>query len=260
MMLSRRDIDILTAGDEQDSSYVVVKDGCFDDIIDQIFDEVQLLRGRCRPAQMSRGDQTWQDEYIRGDSLCWITTSLIQELSLSGLAEFIERMIRECDVLKSHLRLSSDYSIQFALYPGKGEGYNRHKDAFPVDPSSSGPSLESTRQLTCLLYLNRDWTPADGGQLRVFTLPGVEMEGCGKPFSFWGVNGYDIDPHFGRLVVFRSTEVSHAVLPCFHGRAALTLWIEGAGSQCSDKLTSGLSGNSKSVFMFSAESIQPDNS
>ncbi|CAM9380239.1 unnamed protein product, partial [Ectocarpus fasciculatus] len=181
-----------------------------------------------RPAKMSRGPDTWEDDSIRGDSLCWVTPELCEELKLTCLDQFITRLLNECNVMQSELGLTNEYNIQFAMYPGKGEGYNRHRDAFPQKCGAGGGD-DASRQLTCLLYLNREWVPEDGGQLRVFTLPRVHIEGAGEPFGFWGVSGYDIEPSFGRLIVFRSELVDHAVLPCHRERAALTFWINGTG-------------------------------
>ena len=149
------------------------------------------------------------------------------------------------------------------MYPGKGEGYNRHKDAFSTPPSTAAKkdakdcegsvtSQPLSRQLTCLLYLNEAWVPEHGGQLRVFTHPGVHVEKGDDPFSFWGVNGYDINPLFGRLIVFRSELVEHAVLPCFQERMALTFWVNGTGPEEEESIES-----SASVFKFDADAPKP---
>ena len=224
---TNHEISKLTASDRKANSYVVVKDNAFDDIINDIHHDVKILKDHLRPAQMSRGEDTWTDEYFRGDSLCWITPALCEELKLRGLQEYISRMMLNCSMFSDSLGiLNEGYNVQFAVYPGKGEGYNRHKDAFLS--SSTTPS----RQLTCLLYLNKFWEPNDGGQLRVFTYPGIEVDGAGvtsHPFNFWGVHGADIDPLFGRLVAFRSELVEHAVLPCFSERMAITFWANGTG-------------------------------
>ena len=224
-MISSRDVSILC--DHTDiSPYAIVKDHTLDDILDAIHQDVQTLRECLRPAGMGQGDQKWQDNNVRGDSLCWVTTEMCSERKLNGLQAYLNRILTECGIMKEQLGINSaEYNMQFAIYPGKGEGYNRHVDSF----SAAGATEASSRQLTCLLYLNKDWEPDDGGQLRIFTKPGVVMDGLEEPFSFWGVHGYDIDPIFGRLVIFRSELVAHAVLPCFHERLALTCWLCGTG-------------------------------
>lgn len=42
-----------------------------------------------------------------------------------------------------------------------------------------------------------------------------------------GINYLDILPIFGRLVIFRSEEVEHEVLPTYENRIALTVWAYG---------------------------------
>jgi SM-20-related protein len=227
MILSEFDIETLGCP-RSNSSCVVIKDNLFDDIITSLYEEVNVLKQFLRPAKMNRGDQTWGNEDIRGDSLCWITPELCQEKGLTNLQLFLSRILTECALcFEEILRLKNDYNFQFALYPGKGEGYHRHRDAFPTTASSTSVS----RQLTCILYLNRDWETSDGGQLRVFTNPGVTINGGDDAFDFWGLHGCDIYPTFGRLVIFRSALVEHAVLPCFYERMALTLWINGEGPE-----------------------------
>lgn len=236
-MFTSRDIDTLTSASKT-NSFVIIKDHVFDDIIDQLRVEVGMLKSMLRPAKMSRGAQVWEDEYFRGDMMCWVTPDLCSEMNLIALKEFVARLLKENELLRESLSLTGGYNFQFALYPGKGEGYNRHKDAFPVPANSlrTDINIASTRQLTLLLYLNKEWEPEDGGQLRIFTPAGAVIEGVGEPFDFWGVRGYDIDPVFGRLVVFRSGIVEHAVLPCFRERMALTFWAQGYGPTLPEEL------------------------
>jgi hypothetical protein len=66
------------------------------------------------------------------------------------------------------------------------------------------------RYLTAIVYLNPKWTKADGGCLRIFN----------EDESF-----VDVEPHGGRLVVFSSVKVMHAVLPTYSKRLACTVWF-----------------------------------
>jgi SM-20-related protein len=79
-------------------------------------------------------------------------------------------------------------------------------------PSDVFHGRGSARRLTAIYYLNEDWRPEDGGQLRLF-LPSVDR---------------DIAPIADRLLVFMSAEVEHAVLPALAERWALTAWHSGA--------------------------------
>jgi hypothetical protein len=199
-----------------------------------------------------------------------VTPELIKEMNLTSLGGFMKRVMEGVEPLKHYLGLQDDCTMQFAVYPGKGEGYNRHKDAFPIpvekersdayasncNDGSSSNTRPIGRQLTCLFYLNKDWEPEDGGQLRVFTPTGAFIEGGGNLFNFWGCNGYDIEPLFGRLVIFRSEIVEHAVLPCHRERMALTLWITGSGPSSSERGT--LQGEEKEMGLFSFASNTVD--
>ena len=46
-----------------------------------------------------------------------------------------------------------------ACYPGEGARYVRHLDAFEGG---------TNRRLTCLYYMNKNWQPEHGGQLRLY--------------------------------------------------------------------------------------------
>ena len=200
-MFSPSDIRQLTSNSIDSNPYCIIKDNLFDDILKDLVRDVTSLKGNLRLAKMSKGENEFADEYIRGDSLCWITPRLCTDMELASLQDFITRIRTACNEMSTELGLRPEFNVQFAMYPGKGEGYNRHRDAHPKSCNSSATTElveEVSRQLTCVLYLNKDWEPDDGGQLRIFTLPGAVIEGAGEPFSFWVVNGYDIDPLFGR--------------------------------------------------------------
>lgn len=75
------------------------------------------------------------------------------------------------------------------------------------------------RLVTCVYYLNKDWEPAHGGQLRVYV---SESPSSPSLPSHW-----DVPPKLDTLVMFRSLDVEHEVLPTFHERMALTIWYYG---------------------------------
>jgi len=93
-------------------------------------------------------------------------------------------------------------SIQLAYYPGNGKRYVRHRDAFPADPQGEkgeeNKVLESVRCLTVIYYLNAEWTPEQGGELRLFLEDGSEKEGGSEEGRIW-----DVAPILDRVVVFR---------------------------------------------------------
>lgn len=74
------------------------------------------------------------------------------------------------------------------------------------------------RYLTCICYLNDDWTVRDGGCLRLHK-NGAEAG------TFDSEDYIDVSPVAGRLVVFSSLHQWHAVLPTSATRYACSLWL-----------------------------------
>lgn len=95
-----------------------------------------------------------------------------------------------------------------ACYPGEARGrYLRHCD------TGRGAAL------TAILYLNRDWSAEDGGQLRLYE----------EGFHNTQVRA-DVAPLAGRLLLFWATEESpHEVLPARRDRFAMTIWCRDSG-------------------------------
>jgi len=92
----------------------------------------------------------------------------------------------------------------------RGAEYHCHKDSYH--------GKDNLRMLTILLYLNRDWRPGDDGELRLFAQRPGEDAADESRFV-------DVAPRCGRLVMFRSREVWHAVREPREERWALTLWV-----------------------------------
>ena len=83
-----------------------------------------------------------------------------------------------------------------------------HGGCFPLHFDNAGPP--SCRKLTCLVYLNPHWQPADGGELQIWPPDG------GPPVV--------VAPRADRLVLFVSS-LEHEVLPAWRPRYALTTWM-----------------------------------
>lgn len=95
----------------------------------------------------------------------------------------------------------------------RGAEYHCHRDSYD--------GRDNRRMLSVLLYLNHEWSPGDGGELRVFA-DGPDDNGTKAPDHDRHV---DIAPLSGRLVMFRSRDVWHAVREPREQRWALTLWV-----------------------------------
>jgi SM-20-related protein len=90
--------------------------------------------------------------------------------------------------------------LLYAYYP-RGGFYRRHRDAIPG-------SASTLRKFSLLLYLNApDWTPDNGGQLRMHYDGGGDFLPVGA-----SPNYKDVDPRGGTLVLFQSDKLPHEVL------------------------------------------------
>jgi SM-20-related protein len=157
--------------------------------------------GQFRPAGIGQGTQHQVATQVRGDSIRWLdeeTTEPAERLFLDRVAALSQYLNRRCFLgIRSH-------EIHYAAYPA-GTFYRRHLDAFQA---------KRGRVLSVICYLNENWTPADGGQLRLF-LP--QEDGTERSL--------DIEPSGGRLVCFESERLEHEVRPAHRERLSLTGWL-----------------------------------
>ena len=137
---------------------------------------------------------------IRGDSIFWLDQNSHEP---SVQAYFINMHL-----LKNALNLQLFMNVQelethLAVYP-IGSVYEKHLDQF-----NQGEGVQ-TRQLSSVLYLNKDWLVADGGALRLHLNESEYL---------------DIEPSEGKLVLFLSSQFWHEVLPATRHRVSLTGWF-----------------------------------
>lgn len=157
-------------------------------------------RGDFGAARIGSDETLQRREEIRGDSTCWIVPPLLApEVPL--LAEF-ERLRLELNI-QAMLGLF-ELELHYAWYP-PGAGYARHVDQ---------PLGRSQRQVSVVLYLNENWTPGAGGELRLF--------GAEEQYR-------DIEPVAGRLVCFLTPGREHEVLPTSSDRLSISGWFRVRG-------------------------------
>lgn len=137
-----------------------------------------------------------KNEDIRGDYILWIDPKVSGPHSLALHDRMLELMRR----LNYGLRLNmKEIEMHFAIYP-PGAFYQRHFDQFKNN---------GHRILSFACYLNTHWETDHGGEIEI-----VEAEGPRK-----------VEPLAGRLVVFRSDTVEHAVLETKRDRISITGWM-----------------------------------
>ncbi|MEQ8524243.1 2OG-Fe(II) oxygenase [Gracilimonas sp.] len=132
---------------------------------------------------------------VRGDFIYWLDEERDQELSFffDLKDELVQNLKRFC-----YLSLSGS-EFHIAKYP-VGTHYHRHLDQF---------NEQSNRQITVLIYLNKDWKPGDGGELVIYK-EGREIM---------------VEPIAGRLLLFKSDTIEHEVLTTHIPRYSLTGWL-----------------------------------
>ena len=136
------------------------------------------------------------NESIRGDYIKWIDNNSSPE----PIGVYLAKLDHLRGYINQSLFLSiKDYEVHLTVYP-PGAFYNRHLDQF---------SRDDHRKLSIICYLNQDWRPEYGGQLRIWL--------AGK--------AVDVLPTAGRLVCFRSDLIEHEVLPATKPRLSITGWL-----------------------------------
>jgi SM-20-related protein len=163
------------------------------------------LRSRCqelhasgalRAARIGRGGQERLAPEVRGDFISWVSAPTLD-------AE--QRLLAHLEELRVSLNRTlmtglEDFQGHFALYP-PGAAYARHFDRLVGGDA---------RAISTALYLNDQWTEADGAHLRIYTGGGASE---------------DILPLGGRLVAFVSDRFEHEVLPGRRERMSFTGWF-----------------------------------
>src|SRR5258708_7811681 len=157
---------------------------------------LRRARGDFEAARIGGGRSLQRREDIRGDSICWITPPLwpAEQTLLEQLGQLRLELNREGGLGLFELEL------HYAWYP-PGAGYARHVDQ---------PQGRAQRRVSLVLYLNEDWTPAAGGELRIFDAADAYR---------------DVEPLAGRLVCFLSPGREHAVLPTQRDRLSISGWF-----------------------------------
>ena len=187
-------------------------------VIDGLFPNVEELRAALNEADYKK---TLQPESIRTDRVRWITEdeTVVGDAvrSLKGLGDRFARAV-------GHECVDAPSKCMVARY--ETGGYRCHLDHDPPADDDlywlwASSREQSQRVLTSILYLVDEDFDADihGGCLRLFL-------GCepGDASGETALSVKDVAPVPGRLVVFKSRRVPHAVLDTSRRRLALSCW------------------------------------
>jgi SM-20-related protein len=155
--------------------------------------------GEFHAAGIGHGSEHAQRSDIRGDRILWLEQSLAspEQQPFWEALEALRLALNETLLLGLF-----SFEAHYALYP-PGTFYRRHRDPF------RGSASSDVRVISCAMYLNEDWTLADGGALRIYDDQRVR----------------DVLPVAGTLVCFMSDRFEHEVLPATRERLAVTGWF-----------------------------------
>ena len=157
-------------------------------------------QGHFRKAAVGSGERRQTRAEVRGDEILWMQHPAPGEPQRTCLDRFEQLRL----TLNRTLQLGLfEFESHFARYPA-GAFYARHIDQLRGD---------NRRKLSCVLYLNENWKPEDGGELRLY------VDGDGMEFE-------DVLPQGGRLVVFLSGRFAHEVLPAKRERMSIAGWFK----------------------------------
>lgn len=153
------------------------------------------VAGEFKQASIGQGNTKTIQTEIRRDAVLWL-----EEHTTGVAGEFLAWLTELRTELNRELFLSLvEAELHFALYPAGGF-YRKHIDNFRGS---------SARLVTVILYLNPDWQPEQGGQLKMY-LDNKTLE---------------VAPKAGTLVLFLSERFEHEVLPTEQERLSLTGWL-----------------------------------
>jgi SM-20-related protein len=197
------DIAVRIADELNARGWAVIPDFVPPDLLQALREECleNWRQGEFRHAGVGRGEEFEIRPELRSDRVLWL------EPGGEGPAQrdYLQRLEELRQELNRQIFLGLfEFEGHMAVYP-PGSFYARHLDQF------RGIGL---RTVTAILYLNREWQADDGGQLRLYTVPGDEE------------TYLDILPIGGQLVVFMSAEFMHEVLPAGRERMSITGWFK----------------------------------
>jgi len=150
-----------------------------------------------KTAGVGRGDEYLENEFVRTDEICWIT----------GETEAGKKWLDWSSELQSFLNRRLflglfSFESHFSHY-GPGDYYKRHYDAFKG---------EVNRILSIVVYFNKGWINADGGELVLYK-------------DDYDKDGIKVSPLLGTIVTFLSEEFPHEVLAANRDRYSIAGWF-----------------------------------
>lgn len=170
-----------------------------EDLLSQLLLHKQM--SDLKKAQIGQGVETQIQKEIRGDFIRWLDFNKPTALE-NSFAAWLDVFLQK---LRPQLLLGlSEFEFHYAFYPPKTH-YEKHIDVFKKN---------SSRQISFVLYLNKNWAAGDGGELVLFD----ETDSLRETQR--------ISPQFGHLVLFLSDTIYHQVNFTNRERFSVTGWLK----------------------------------
>lgn len=156
------------------------------------------LQGKFKPARIGQAAAVSHAPQIRNDEIYWIDEHQ-QDPAVAAYMSEIEAMRM---YFNQALFLGlSHFEAHFAVYQ-PGSFYQKHIDQF---------ATTHDRRLSCVYYLNSNWTEEDGGELQLYSRDQTLLQ--------------RISPKGNRFVCFNS-ELPHEVYLAKQIRYSITGWLK----------------------------------
>lgn len=189
--------NIINALAEQ--GWCVLNDYFSADLVEALATEAEQLfqQQRMQPAGIGRGTQLQQNQTIRQDQIYWLTGESPAQAAYLQHMEALRIAINRALFLGLF-----ELEAHFAVYPA-GAFYKLHRDSFQG---------AANRVVSVVSYLNTAWPEDAGGELCIYAADQATLLAREQPKA-------------GKLVVFLSEEIPHAVLPAQQQRLSIAGWF-----------------------------------
>jgi SM-20-related protein len=167
------------------------------DLANQLYSHVSTMPNESfEDAAIGRDREHMRNDRVRSQKQSWISGDSTANLNWLKWAGELQ------GYLNKHLFLGLfSFESHYAHYR-PSDFYKRHSDSFKG---------QSSRSLSIVVYLNRDWLPDDGGELVLYK-------------DDKDLVGLTVIPSFATVVVFLSEEHPHEVLPAHRDRYSIAGW------------------------------------
>lgn len=182
----------------RDKGYIILPQALPVEVLQALLAYYQSIdEAEFKAAGIGREQQHQENISIRSDEIYWLDK---QHSAIQAYFSWMENLRQG---LNRRLFLGLfDYECHYAHFAA-GSFYKTHLDAFRG---------QRNRVVTSVLYLNPEWSAADGGELILYSEDGSERLET-------------LLPYFGTMIVFLSEEFPHEVAISHKSRHSLTGWF-----------------------------------